>query len=93
MAHDALDPGPLADYPYFPRVGGTPLWSDTAATDGIPISGVTPMPRGLRAQSGTTIDLTPRNPDGTPLTPPTPLPSHPSSRDPHVTLPPRGPAL
>ena len=74
MAVDALDPGPNGDYPYFPRVDGAPLWSDTAATDGIPVSGVTPMPRGLRSQSGTTIDLTPSNTDGTPISPPTRLP-------------------
>lgn len=75
MAVDALDPGPEGDYPYFPRrADGTPSWSDTAATDGIGVNGVAPMPRGLRAQSGTTIDVTPTNTDGTPIAPPIRLP-------------------
>ena len=75
MAVDALDPGPLGDYPYFPRkADGSPAWSDTAATDGVRMDGVTPMPRGLRSQDGTIIDLTPTNPDGSILTPPTRLP-------------------
>lgn len=75
MVLDAFDPGPLGDYPNFPRNPDvTPLWSDTAATDGVPVDGVTPMPRGLRPQDGRLLDLTPRNPDGTPLDPPTRLP-------------------
>ena len=75
MVFDAFDPGPLGDFPYFPRnPDGTPLWSDTAAADGRPVDGVSPMPRGLRTQSGKIVDLTPRSPDGTPLDPPTRLP-------------------
>ena len=74
MAVDALDPGPLGDYPYFPRkADGSPAWSDTAATDGFRVDGVTPMPRGLRSQDGLLIDVTPTGPDG-PITPPTRLP-------------------
>ena len=75
MVLDAHDPGPLGDFPAFPRnPDGTPLWSDTAATDGRPVDGVSPMPRGLRAQAGRLLDVTPRNSDGTPLNPPTRLP-------------------
>ena len=59
MILDATDPGPLGDYPNFPRnPDGSPCWVDTAAPDAT----VTPMPRG------------PRNADGTPLNPPTRLP-------------------
>lgn len=75
MILDAFDPGPLLDYPNFPRnPDGSPCWSDSAATDGVPVDGVTPMPRGLRAQAGKLVDLTPRSPDGSPLSPPTRLP-------------------
>ena len=75
MILDAFDPGPLGDFPNFPRLAdGSPAWSDTAAADGIPVDGVTPMPRGLRAQAGRLLDLTPRTPDGSPITPPTRLP-------------------
>lgn len=82
MANDALDPGD-GSYPHFPRkVDGTPYWSDTAETDGIGIvvNGVTvaPMPRGLRQQriskwdrrSVITVDVTPRQPDGSLIDPP-----------------------
>jgi len=76
MARDAFEAGPNNDYPAFPRRGdGSPYWSDTAATDGIGISVngrvVAPMPRGLRLQGGVLIDMTPRRPDGQPITPPT----------------------
>lgn len=81
MALDAFDPGPLNDYPAFPRLlDGSPAWSDSAATDGIKVSGrgpggyVTPMPRGLRPHSEGgrkfTIDVTPRGPGGVPIAPP-----------------------
>jgi hypothetical protein len=75
MILDAFDPGPLGDFPHFPRLAdGSPAWSDTAATDGLPVDGVTPMPRGLRPQDGRLLDVTPRNADGSPLNPPTRLP-------------------
>lgn len=75
MILDAHDPGPLGDFPNFPRnPDGTPLWSDTAAADGTPVDGVTPMPRGLRTQAGKIVDLTPRSADGSPLNPLTRLP-------------------
>lgn len=75
MAQDALDPGPNGDYPYFPRnAQGIPLWSDDAGADGVPVDGVTPMPRGLRWQDGQRIDLTPRDSNGVAITPPTRLP-------------------
>jgi len=60
MARDALEPGPGNTYPAFPRDSlGRPLWSDSAATDGVPVNGITPMPRGIRAQGGAPIDVTP----------------------------------
>lgn len=75
MAVDALEPGPNNTYPHFPRrLDGTPLWSDTAATDGIQVDGRTPMPRGIRSQDGVPIDMTPRTSNGTAINPPTLLP-------------------
>lgn len=74
MTTDALDPGPDGDYPYFPRdAQGRPVWSESAADP----EGGTHMPRGnqrMRAP-GTAgrlvlVDLTPRLPDGTEITPP-----------------------
>jgi hypothetical protein len=71
MAVDALDPGDDGTYPYFPRnAAGEPLWSDTPEADGVPVDGVTPMPRGLRSQKGTLIDITPRGPGGVAIDPP-----------------------
>jgi len=59
MARDALEPGPGNTYPAFPRDSlGRPLWSDSAATDGVPVNGITPMPRGIRTQGGAPIDVT-----------------------------------
>ena len=79
MAHDALDPGEDGTYPYFPRrTDGSPYWSDSAETDGIPLAGPDgiprpPMPRGLRTifRDGQHIivDVTPRT-DGAPVSPP-----------------------
>lgn len=64
MARDAFDPGPLNNYPYWPRkADGTP---DSAR-----------MPTGVTTQKDPTtgksvrIDLTPRTPDGVPIVPPT----------------------
>jgi len=79
MARDAFEPGANADYPAFPRrVDGAPAWSDTAATDGLPVPGrgpggmVTPMPRGLRrGPGGTVLDVSPRGPAGVLIVPPT----------------------
>jgi hypothetical protein len=71
MAVDAFDPGPNGDYPNFPRnAAGEPLWSDTPEADGVPVGGVTPMPRGLRSQEGMLIDITPRGPGGVVIDPP-----------------------
>lgn len=59
MTRDAFDPGPGGTYPAFPRdAAGRPLWSDSAATDGVKVDGVTPMPRGVRTQGGGKIDMT-----------------------------------
>ncbi len=58
MARDAFDPGPNGDYPYWPR-----------KADGTPDADR--MPTGEHMQDGVLIDLTPRKPDGTPITPPT----------------------
>jgi len=77
MVLDIFDPGPLGDYPNFPRLAdGTPAWSDTPDADGKRVAGATgvPVPRGIRPQAGVWLDLTPYNPDGTPLIPPTRLP-------------------
>jgi hypothetical protein len=75
MVLDIFDPGPLADFPNFPRnPDGTPAWSDTPDADGKRVNGVVPVPRGLRPQDGRWLDLTPYNPDGTPISPPTRLP-------------------
>lgn len=71
MARDAFEPGPGGLYPAFPRDSvGRPLWSDSAATDGVAVDGVTPMSRGVRPQGGGTIDLTPTGPGGVPINPP-----------------------
>jgi hypothetical protein len=83
MTQDAFEPGPDSTYAAFPRrLDGTPAWSDTPETDGIPVAGrgpnglVTPMPRGIRYQlmhrtgERITIDLTPRGPGGEPINPP-----------------------
>jgi hypothetical protein len=65
MAHDALEPGPNGDFPWFPRHSqtGEPLWSDKPETDGKPVPGdaygQAPIPRGARWQHGVKIDLTP----------------------------------
>lgn len=74
-APDALESGPLNNWPYFPRRrDGSPLWSDTAETDGIQVDGVTPMPRGLRTirrgRERLLIDVTPRA-GNEPVNPPT----------------------
>jgi len=75
MVKDAFDPGEDGSYPWFPRLAdGSPAWSDSAASDGRPVAGVTPMPRGLRPQAGRLLDVTPRNADGSPLEVPTRLP-------------------
>lgn len=75
MVKDAFDPGELGDFPNFPRLAdGSPAWSDTPSSDDIPVDGVTPMPRGLRPQSGRLVDMTPRNADGSPLEVPIRLP-------------------
>ena len=79
MAVDALDPGPNNDYPHFPRrTDGSPAWSDSPATDGVPVVGPdgiarAPMPRGVRRQDGVLIDVTPTGPGGAPINPPTRL--------------------
>jgi len=62
MANDALDPGPLGDYPWWPR-NAEGSW-DTER-----------MPTGERLQRTpdggvVRIDVTPRHPDGTPIVPP-----------------------
>jgi hypothetical protein len=72
MTRDAFEPGPGNTYPAFPRdAQGRPLWSDSAATDGKAVGGVTPQPRGIRTHGGAPIDLTPTGPGGVPLNPPT----------------------
>ncbi len=76
MAVDAFDPGPRGDYPYFPRDNmGRPLWSDHQGTDKIAVDGVAPMPRGWRKEGGRPVDVTPRRPDRTLISPPTIAPS------------------
>ena len=63
MALDALDPGPLGNYPNWPRkANGEP---DPAR-----------MPTGLHKQRTpdgdvVDVDLTPRDPSGMPIVPPT----------------------
>lgn len=79
MVLDAFDPGEDGTYPWFPRLAnGTPAWSDTPSSDGIPVAGLdgltTPMPRGLRVHDGRLVDLTPTGADGSPINPPTRLP-------------------
>ena len=81
MTQDAFEPGPDSTYPAFPRrLDGSPAWSDTPETDGVPVPGrgpgglVTPMPRGIRYQlergARLQIDVTPRGPGGAPIDPP-----------------------
>ncbi len=72
MAVDAYDPGPENTYPFFPRdAAGRPLWSDSQGTDKIAVDGKAPMPRGWRRENGRPVDVTPRRPDGQPISPPT----------------------
>ena len=79
MAVDALDPGPNGDYPYFPRdAQGRPIWTEPTADN----PEGTYMPRGNQQMRvpGTAgrlilIDLTPRLPDGTEISPPD-IPPH-----------------
>ena len=50
---DALEPGPGGAYPAFPRDAlGPPLWSDSAATDGVQVDGVTPCPEASGPRAG-----------------------------------------
>ncbi|SBV00576.1 hypothetical protein YW5DRAFT_01908 [Streptomyces sp. Ncost-T6T-1] len=76
MAIDALDPGEDGTYPHFPRdKDGRPLWSDHQMTDGQPVDGQAPMPRGIRRKpvgrgNVVTIDVTPTGPNGQPINPP-----------------------
>ncbi len=72
MAVDTYDPGPDNTYPFFPRdAAGRPLWSDSQGTDKITgDTGVAPMPRGWRKEHGRMVDVTPRRPDGTPISAP-----------------------
>ncbi len=73
MTRDALEPGPDGTYPAFPRDRlGRPLWSDVPETDGVAVDGVAPMPRGTRRMfGGQFVDVTPRQPNGSPIDPPT----------------------
>ena len=78
MTRDAFDPGPNGTYLAFPRnpATGAPLWSDSAETDGQPVNGVAPMPRGLRREGDgrggvVLVNVTPRGPGGVPIDPPT----------------------
>ncbi len=76
MPVDAYDPGPLGNYPYWPRdAAGKPI--NTQAHAEAADSG-TYMPHGKevsadRDRDGNPLllDLTPRKPDGTPIVPPT----------------------
>jgi hypothetical protein len=61
MAHDALDPGPNGDYPWWPRNA----------------DGTSKMPYGERWQNGVLIDLTVRGPNGEPIGPPDYPPNQP----------------
>ena len=68
MTGDAFEPGPGGTYPAFPREHlGRPLWSDSPATDGVRVGGMTPMPRGVRTQGRAPIDVTPTGPGGVPI--------------------------
>ncbi len=65
MPHDALDPGPLSDYPHWPRrPDGTP---DPARMP----TGEHRQPDRSRGGQRVKIDVTPRTPEGQPITPPT----------------------
>ncbi|MDP9358983.1 MAG: hypothetical protein M3R02_27630 [Chloroflexota bacterium] len=76
MPVDAYDPGPLNNYPYWPRdAAGKPL--NTPADAEAAGSG-TYMPHGKELSDDhdrdgyrKVHDLTPRKPDGTPIEPPT----------------------
>jgi hypothetical protein len=71
VAVDVLEPGPDGDYPAFPRnAQGTPLWSDDAPHDGVPVDGVMPVPRGWRVRDGVWTNVDPRLSEGTPVEPP-----------------------
>jgi len=62
MARDALDPGPLGNYPNWPRKPDG-SWDEARMPTGVH-SQVTPAGDVVR------IDVTPRRPDGTPIVPP-----------------------
>lgn len=71
MTHDALDPGPDGDYPFFPRLpDGSPAWSDRCPSD---YHG-SRVPRGVttirRYGQRFIIDQTPRGENGDPIIPP-----------------------
>jgi hypothetical protein len=80
MTNDALDPGERGDYPHFPRhADGSPAWSDSPDTDGVPVIGPdgiarAPMPRGIRYQlirgERIMLNVTPTGPGGVPIDPP-----------------------
>lgn len=82
MPVDICDPGPLGNWPYFPRkADGSPAWSDSAATDGKGVPGLNGrevglQPRGVRKmrhpRTGAIIayDVTPTW-NGAPISPPT----------------------
>lgn len=80
MAHDAYDPGPDGTYPWFPRLpDGSPDWprvvgGDAYRTeDGRWLTGTHSRPRRPSWHTGhaVLIDVTPRDPDGNAINPPT----------------------
>lgn len=70
MAHDALDPGPNGDFPFFPRLpDGSPAWSDRCPVGYLGSR----VPRGVttvvRDGQRFIIDQTPRHINGEPINP------------------------
>ena len=85
MTRDALAPGPLNNFPAFPRTStGEPAWSDRPEDDNTGVLGPdgqirARMPRGVRhiirrsafgERERIAVDVTPRHPNGTPIVPP-----------------------
>lgn len=64
MARDAYEPGPNGDYPAWPR---NP--DGTTDRERMP-TGTRTLTRTDRLGNPIVIDVTPRNPDGTPIVPP-----------------------
>ena len=84
MAVDVLEPGPNGHYPYWPRdAQGRPITTERHARDA---GSGTYVPTGIHIEGSprgpAKVDLTPRDRNGNPITPPTIPPGRWSVRPP-----------